>query len=447
QSWDSTLYKNVELVANASSAAELDNLIEKITAKLDDAHVEGLTYNVNSFFNKAYKPRLLLRYMDNKYVVVKTGIPGVAVGDEIVSVDGLTTTQWEDSLQHDISAGNPDVFRRFVCEYLLGGDLSSGINIVLRNATNNTYTANHTRGTYMYNQWFSDYYPNDTLKNAKWTTLDCNVGYVHMGNLEQTDVSNMYADLLTKPAIIFDIRNYPQGTAFTLANLMYPDRRMFAHDTEPEVTYPGAFRWFEHFLGPTSNSTDYKGKIILLMNQETQSHAEYSCMIFEAMPDVVKVGSPTAGADGNITYFNLTNDMQTGFTTLGIYYPNNNSTQRVGIVPDSLVYPTQAGTRAGRDEILEKAMQIGCAVSVRTNQLANVSAKIYPNPANNILNVELPAGQSVSVTITDVTGRTLLQTDIDNTSKRINITSLPQGLYLLKMESNERQQTYKFVKQ
>lgn len=446
--WDSTLHKYAIDIANAGSAAELNLLIEKMTATLDDAHVEGLTYNQNTSSQRAFVPQILLRYIPNKYIVVKSGITGVAVGDEIVTVGGLTPTQWEDSLRPYTSAGNPDRFRRFMCQYILGGTQGSTVDIELKDVNNTNYSTTAIRNYHFSQNWFNDYHPIDTLANTVWTTLDCNVAYVHMGNTEPNDVFFMYKHIRHKPVIIFDIRNYPNGTAFTLADYLYPDNRQFSRLIEPDVNYPGLFFWFNHFLGSANNPDPYNGKIIILMNQQTQSHAEYSCMIFEAMPDVIKVGSPTAGADGNISFFKLTNDiMRTGFTTLGVYYPNGDSTQRIGIVPDSLVYPTQAGIRAGRDEVLEKAMQIACKVSVQDNYENDISAKIYPNPANGVLNIELPTGRSATLTITEITGRVLLRTDMTAIYNCINIESLMPGVYLLKMESEERQQTFKFIKQ
>jgi C-terminal processing protease CtpA/Prc len=42
---------------------------------------------------------------------------------------------------------------------------------------------------------------------------------------------------------------------------------------------------------------------------------------------------------------------------IGVFYPDGRPTQRVGIVPDVEVHPTIAGLRAGRDEVLETAVQ------------------------------------------------------------------------------------------
>ena len=131
----------------------------------------------------------------------------------------------------------------------------------------------------------------------------------------------------------------------------------------PDVTYPGTFSWYNDYLGYNGNPGYYQGHVIILCNQETQSQAEFSCMILKAMPNSTIIGSQTAGTDGDVTSFKLSQDIRTGFTALGVYYPNGDSTERIGIVPDSVVYITAEGVRQGRDEVLEKALQVaGCLV-------------------------------------------------------------------------------------
>jgi len=43
---------------------------------------------------------------------------------------------------------------------------------------------------------------------------------------------------------------------------------------------------------------------------------------------------------------------------IGVYYPDGKETQRIGIVPDLVVKPTIKGIREGRDELVEKALEI-----------------------------------------------------------------------------------------
>ena len=42
---------------------------------------------------------------------------------------------------------------------------------------------------------------------------------------------------------------------------------------------------------------------------------------------------------------------------IGVFYPDQGPTQRIGIVPDVEAKPTIAGIKAGRDEVLETAIR------------------------------------------------------------------------------------------
>lgn len=356
--WDSTFLDNVISMSSASDYTVFFKTIKKLAAGCQDAHAEALTTSSKKTLFGYYAPRLVLRFSQNNYIVVKSGYSNLSKGDILVSVDGKTTDQWEDSLRPYISAGNQAVFRRFMCQNLLNGVQESPIQIVFKDSAGNDHDLITKRYYQIYNPWFLGYYPNDTLGIATWKKWNCNVGYVNMKNLDYDEVADMYSELKNTTTIIFDLRNYPKATAWDIADYMYPNRICFSKMTEPCTSYPGTYSWFYDSLGYNGSTNSYSGKVIILCNQETQSMAEYSCMILGAMPDHVIIGSQTAGADGNITRFNLSQDIETGFTSLGVYYPNGDSTQRIGIVPDSLVNITQDGVRQGRDEVLEKALQV-----------------------------------------------------------------------------------------
>ena len=102
----------------------------------------------------------------------------------------------------------------------------------------------------------------------------------------------------------------------------------------------------------------FKGKLIVLVNEFSQSQAEFTAMAFRAGKDVIIMGSTTAGADGNISSIKLPGGLSTSISGIGVYYPNGIGTQRVGIVPDMVVEPTIDGIKRGADELMEMAVKI-----------------------------------------------------------------------------------------
>ena len=99
------------------------------------------------------------------------------------------------------------------------------------------------------------------------------------------------------------------------------------------------------------------GKVVILVDEVSQSQAEYTAMAFRASPHAIVVGSTTAGADGNVSEFAFPGGLHTMISGIGVFYPDKKPTQQIGIVPDKVVYPTIEGIRDGRDEVLEEGIR------------------------------------------------------------------------------------------
>jgi C-terminal processing protease CtpA/Prc len=87
-----------------------------------------------------------------------------------------------------------------------------------------------------------------------------------------------------------------------------------------------------------------------------QSQAEHTGLFLEAGADTVFVGEPTAGANGDVTNFSLPGGLVVYFTGHDVRHADGRQLQRIGIQPHVPVAPTISGLRAGRDEVLERAM-------------------------------------------------------------------------------------------
>lgn len=74
--------------------------------------------------------------------------------------------------------------------------------------------------------------------------------------------------------------------------------------------------------------------------------------------------------------------------------------------------------------------------------------KLYPNPSQDILNLELennPSGNT-SFTITDISGKVYLTSPIRQIRQIVDIHDLPQGVYFLKLKQNDNNYISKFIK-
>ena len=101
----------------------------------------------------------------------------------------------------------------------------------------------------------------------------------------------------------------------------------------------------------------YAGKVVILVDEVSQSQAEYTTVAFRAVPHTIVVGSTTSGNDGNVSSIALPGGLRAMISGIGVFYPDKILTQRIGIIPDVEVRPTIAGIRAGRDGVLEEALR------------------------------------------------------------------------------------------
>lgn len=121
---------------------------------------------------------------------------------------------------------------------------------------------------------------------------------------------------------------------------------------------PGEFIFNQPLLVGGKRNDNYKNKIVIIINELTQSSAEYHTMAFRVAPNAIVLGSTTAGADGNVSTIILPGNIRTLISGIGVYYPDGTETQRVGIIPDLEMKPTIKGIRNGEDELLDKAIEI-----------------------------------------------------------------------------------------
>lgn len=82
---------------------------------------------------------------------------------------------------------------------------------------------------------------------------------------------------------------------------------------------------------------------------------------------------------------------------------------------------------------------------LNTDVFLTTSIKIYPNPAKTKLNIVLDNGEIDIVRIYDIKGVEVLTKNTD--THQIDIANLSNGIYFLKVYSNQKSNTLKFIKE
>ena len=110
----------------------------------------------------------------------------------------------------------------------------------------------------------------------------------------------------------------------------------------------------------------------------------------------------------------------------------------------NIIIANYAWTSATISEIWERFCS--SLMDIRENPKEKI--RIYPNPADNLLFLELTENFGhYSVDITDIAGRTRIRKENEEITKQVFNTSLyPPGVYFIRVTSKERSHVYKFIK-
>ena len=363
-SWGSVLARYIPKFEANKNAVDYQLTVCEMVTEIYDSH--GRVENADASDEKLgiFVPPILVRYIENQAVITNVlddKLP-VKVGDVILTIDGEPTEKRREYLSRFDAASTPQSLMRSVHLLLPGGQKNSMANLQLRGIDGKVREANLVRSMSTNEQKSFSYGCRST---PVFQVLPNGYGYVDLARLAFGEVDTMFKTIKNTPAVIFDMRGYPKGTGWAISSrLTEKEMPIAALMSLPLLEAPslGDPELAEHayaFAQKLSerNGDLYKGKVVMLINEDAISQAEHTCLLFEAATDVTFIGTPTMGANGNVTYMVLPGNLPVRFTGLNVRHADGRQLQRVGIQPNILVAPTIKGIAGGRDEILEAAVK------------------------------------------------------------------------------------------
>ena len=355
QNWDDVLAEMIPKFTNAKDTTEYHLTMQELVTKTDDTHASLNSDYVSGFFGNKWIPAAL-KIIEDKAII--TGfyndslakINDLRVGDVISKINGKKISEiLSENFKYVPGSNVASKIRNTLFKIVVLGR-SDSLSIYLERDGNfqNKKIARYNFDTLNYKR--------DKEKSMeKWKILEGNIGYIRMENIQIKDNLKAAEALFSCSAIIFDIRSYTLATG-QMANNLIPTKKAYANLLYPDVKYPGKYYWGKAETG-SDNSKPYSGLVVILVNEYTQSRAEYVTMALQTAENAVTIGSQTAGADGNVNPFEFLGGYKTQISGLGIYYPDRTPAQRKGVKVDIEVKPTIQGVREGRDEVLERALE------------------------------------------------------------------------------------------
>lgn len=361
ENWDDQLRAALPKVERAHDALEYARAIAAFAAHIHDTHVTVGSAALYAFTGLApigagarliEKQLVITRIVDSSATKA-----GLRIGDVVVSVDGTPIDQRIDQLTPLLAASTPQSMRfRLQSTLLSGADATialldvRGANggerkvAVPRSASFVTRLQKHRTGSII-------------------RVLPGNVGYIDLDRLPLTMVDSAFRMLAGTKAIVLDDRGYPLGTAWAIAPRLNVHgngvtaakfKRLIV--SSPDTTRTRTYE-FDQPIPSVPGAVKYTGRTVMLVDERTISQAEHTGLFFESANGTEFIGSPSMGANGDVTNFFIPGNIGITFTGHDVRHADGRQLQRVGLVPQVASSPTIAGIRAGRDEVLETALR------------------------------------------------------------------------------------------
>lgn len=356
--WEEVLTSYIPRMGVETDPVRFSRLYFRLIRELNDGHAYA---PIEMLFGQRMLPVWPLQ-AEGRLFVGHSDDGVLERGDEVVAIDGEPISERLELLREYASRSNEASLRQALRFYGLCTRRDTAEVVRRRAGSCDTLRV----ATVPYGS-VSPIYDPAQLAQPPFRLLADSVGYIYAGTFSREHLAEVGQTLPRTRALIIDLRTYPLNVDGALIALIGQSLRtesvVVRQALYQTLALPGLFyrqeQWlFEDFGEVAARCTEpYKGRVILLVDELTQSNPEFKAMAFQSCPQTLTIGSPTSGATGSIVWIPLPGQI-TSFSGVGVLYPDGTQTQTVGVRLDVEVLPTAEGLQAGRDEVLERALEL-----------------------------------------------------------------------------------------
>lgn len=352
ESWGNQIQPFIIRMMEGNDQHSYEMTISALSTKLQDAHVRLVTKDLvkRPLLDEwgVYTVPTEMIYAENKIVVCNPYTEKLKAGDVILALDGATIEELiVDRLKY-ISVPEEDKLMFAVYPLLLRSHQPEMELKILRDGKEQTILIEGKKDVDQLYMW---HVPTEVSHKL----LENNIGLINPQKLEEGEIPQIMEEFKNTDGLIIDMRQYPAYSFYSqISSYLGEAGESFVQGAFPTQSVPGVF--FTDEMKRNKGPWEYQGEVVVLTNEMSLSNAEYTVMSLSNAKNVTVMGEETLGANGNVARLPLPGNVEILYSSLGIYTPNGDQTQRIGITPDIEIHPTIEGIKEGRDELMEAAV-------------------------------------------------------------------------------------------
>ena len=344
--WDLELTTALENALEDKTTDDFYYTLCQLVAALKDGH--GNVYYPG--LDRAGLP-FQVEWVENQVVITASQDPeSFMVGDIIVSVDGVAAEQLiSDSVQY--ISGSPQ-WKRFRSQSIFASG-PKGSKATLEIKRGETILEKEAIRSFEQRRELSD--------KLKIEQLEEGIFYVDLNSASMQEINEKIQELAEARGVVFDLRGYPNGNHMVINHLLAEKDTSMAWMKVPMIIYPDQENipeYREVGWGLSPLKPRIKGKVVFLTDGRAISYAESFLSFIEHYKLAEIVGQPTAGTNGNVNPFVLPGGFTVVWTGMKVVKHDGSQHHLIGIQPTIPMKRTIQGIREGRDEFLEKAIEV-----------------------------------------------------------------------------------------
>ena len=284
---------------------------------------------------------------------------GIRPGDSILAIDGKAAGEVLSAAEARVSAATPQHRRRQVLPSLVMGPKNQEVRLEVQPLDGPVRIVT-VRCVLPYFGEGSARSGRLASRPDKIAELRPGIFYVDLGRVTGADFKAALGRLAAARGVVFDLREYPNGQqedvlAHLTGRSLYSSQFIVPLLTRPDQQ---GVIWLKRRSKVVPLSPRLLGKVAFLAGAGTLSYGEGLLTLVDAYRLGAIVGGPSAGINGAINEVSLPGEYRLLWTDMKVLRPDGSRQYGVGIQPTVPVSPTRRGLAAGKDEVLEKGLDV-----------------------------------------------------------------------------------------